>query len=80
MSCYCTVILQVISFTAKGLSAAFASQADSTDIKEGRFQLVFITPESLIGNLQWREMLRSTVYEQNLVGVAVDEAHCVTKW
>ena len=45
-------------------------------VLKGQYQLLFIRPELLIMKLQWREMLRSEVYQQNLVGLAVDEAHC----
>lgn len=75
--------MQVYNFTAKGISSAFAHHSNSAimaDIVQGKFQLVFISPESLICNLQWREMLRSQIYQESLVGVAIDEAHCATKW
>ena len=49
-------------------------------VLKGQYQLLFISSEPLIMNLQWREMLHSEVHQQNLVGLAVDEAHCVTKW
>ena len=72
-------------FLSKGITAAFVGreQEDKTvkdGVLKGQYQLVFISPESLIMNLQWREMLRSDVYQWNLVGLAVDKAHCVTKW
>jgi len=76
---------QVSSFTAKGLKTAFVS-AENCDrevtkgIHDGEYQLVFISPESIISNLYWREMLRTPVYRENLVAFAVDEAHCVSKW
>ena len=79
------VFFQVSAFTSKGLPAAFVgSEQDDKAVKDavlkGQYQLVFIGPESLIRNLQWREMLRSDTYHKNLVGLADDEAHCVTKW
>ena len=49
-------------------------------VKEGRVQLLYISPESLLTNHQWREMLRSEVYRENLVAFVVDEAHCVKQW
>ena len=71
-------------FLSKGITAAFVGkEQDEKMVKDGvlkgQYQLLFIRPELLIMNLQWREMLRSEVYQQNLVGLAVDEAHCVTK-
>ena len=50
------------------------------DICEGKFQIVYISPESLLTDARWRDMLLSPVYRDNLVGLVVDEAHCVKKW
>ena len=75
--------MQVASLTAKKMTAAYASCEESTvleNIIEGRYQIVFFTPESLLRNQRWREMLCSDIYINNLVGLAVDEVHCVTKW
>ena len=36
-----------------------------------------ISPESLLTNLEWREMLQSEVYREAFV---IDEAHCVKQW
>ena len=49
-------------------------------VKKGQFQLLYISPESLLRNPQWRELLLSKVYRENLVALVVDKAHCVTKW
>ena len=49
-------------------------------VKEGRIQLLYISPESLLRNPQWQEMLLSNVYQENIVAVVIDEAHCVTQW
>ena len=38
-----------------------------------------ISPEQLLTNLQWQEMLCSEVYQRNLVAFVVDEAHTVSK-
>ena len=40
----------------------------------------FMSPESSLDNERWRSMLTSTAYLSSLVGVAVDEVHCVTQW
>ena len=41
---------------------------------------MFISPESLLHNRMYRSMLLSDAYKQNLVVLAVDEAHCVKTW
>ena len=47
---------------------------------EGRCQVVLISPELILCKRQWRELLCSEQYRANVVGVVVDEAHCVKKW
>ena len=73
------------NLSTRGLATAYVS-ADSSDksmkdgVLKGEYQLVYISPELLMVNLKWREMLRSTVYQSKLKGFIVDEAHCVTEW
>ena len=49
-------------------------------VTDGSIQLVFISPESRLHNLTFRNMLLSTVYKDNLVALAIDEAHCIKTW
>ena len=49
-------------------------------VSNGLCQLVYISPEALLCNLYWREILRSSTWQKNLVAFVVDEAHCVPKW
>ena len=72
-------------FTHRGISCEFIGQLqqDVTAMKavrEGKCQLVYISPESLLRNPQWRDMLQSTVYQSHLVGLIIDEAHCIVQW
>ena len=76
---------QVAKFTKRGLLAAHVGKNQKdfkvrVDVEEGKYQLVFMSPEALLLNLTWREMFRSHVYRQNLAGLIVDEAHLVEKW
>ena len=43
-------------------------------------QLVYITPENLIGNNIYQRMILSSDYQEKLVGLAVDEIHSVHTW
>lgn len=49
-------------------------------VHSGQFSLLFISPELLLLNLAFREMLRTPTYMNNIVAFVIDEAHCVTKW
>ena len=50
------------------------------DICEGKYQLVFLSPESLLTDGRWCDMLQSAVYHERLAGLVIDEAHCVKEW
>ena len=76
---------QTAKFSALGINAEFVreGQTDPTArhrVVNGQVQLVFISPENLMCNSQYRGMLRTPCYKSNLVAVAVDEAHCVKVW
>lgn len=76
---------QVQSFSAKGVDSAYVADGEVGDgmidqVNQGSISLVFMSPESLVGCCQWREMFRSPVYRTNLVALIVDEAHCIEKW
>ena len=47
---------------------------------EGYFQIVFFSPEALLCNDAWREMLQTSVYQKNVVAFVIYEAHLVKKW
>ena len=73
---------QVDVHSSKGIRAAAAVSSDTNpDIKqrilEGNYQLVFISPESLLTVSRWRGMLKDEPYVSGLVAFVVDEAHCV---
>ena len=72
-------------FSHRGLSVEFVGELQHElqsmqRVKEGEVQLLYISPESILRNLQWRKMLLSDTYQANLVAVVVDEAHCIAQW
>lgn len=71
-------------FLPMGILTEFvAEQSDEEAVKRvlnGQTQLVYISPESIIGNRKFRQMLLSPVYKKHLVAFVVDEAHCVKTW
>ena len=81
---------QVVSLKKRGVSAAILSGhegidkdllASDTDLGlPGKYSLVFSAPEAVIGSAKWREKLLTSPLHDRVVAVAVDEAHCVSKW
>ena len=75
---------QVSSYSKKGLSAAYVCEDTSKemkdDVRRGKCQLVYITPELLVCHAGWRRMLATECYIRRLMAFVVDEAHTVKKW
>ena len=75
---------QVRCMTERDVRAVFVGDADDDssvdEICEGKYQLVFMSPESLLTDPKWRDMVQSPIYQEKLVALVVDEAHCVKKW
>jgi superfamily II DNA helicase RecQ len=83
---------QVRSLKARQVSAAIMSSSFGEKIEQslvakhhdlavpGKFSLLFAAPEALIGVQGWREIMLSPPLCDQLVAIAVDEAHCVSKW
>ena len=73
---------QVSFLKSKGIRAAYIGeeQADEhvkEDVKYGKFQLVYGSPESFLQNQCWQKMLATNVYCNNVKLIAVDEVHCI---
>ena len=51
-----------------------------TEVSQGKYQLVFFTPEMIISNKRWRRVIEGDVYAERLKAFVIDEAHCVKKW
>ena len=77
---------QVWEMEEKGVQAAYVGDAEDqetiADVCGGKYQIVYISPESLLTDDTWRDMLESPMYQESLVhvGLILDEAHCVKKW
>ena len=72
-------------FMQKGLSVQFVGNAQTDErvllpVLNGEIQLVYISPESVLLNRRYRNMLSSQVYQEKLKAFIVDEAHCVKFW
>ena len=77
---------QVASIISLGISAVHVSDRPSLDsitkhgIQHGDYQIIFLSPEALFCTMEWRRVLSTEHYKVNLVGLVVDEAHCIKKW
>ena len=71
---------QVSKYGAILRCAFIGEDCDSDGILQGNYQVVYVSPETILQVAEWREMLRSSVYRENTVAVAVDEAHCICTW
>ena len=56
-------------FSRAGLKNEYVGEAQHdphaiSSVKEGKVQLLYISPESLLINSEWREMLHSDIYRE----------------
>ena len=78
---------QVSSLRSRGVSAGILSSQGSIDksllATEGdssHFSLLFAAPEALIGMDKWRNRFLQPPLCDQVVAIAVDEAHCLSRW
>ena len=79
------MVEQQAKYLAMGISVEYVGEGQKNplawrNVVNGEVQLVYISPENIICNPQYRHMLRSAAYKERLVGIVVDEAHCVKTW
>ena len=75
---------QVKKLSSLGFKAALVGPEQDPkilqDIERGNFTFVYLSPESALTTESWRNTLESEIYQESLIGMAVDEVHCVTEW
>lgn len=76
---------QKAKFEPKGIMTEFVGEEQTDDsardrVFRGSVQLVYISPESLVCNPMFRNMILSPVYKEKMIALVVDEAHCVKSW
>ena len=78
---------QVTSLQQRGVTAAIlstqSSVADELTVRVSninQYSILFCAPEAIVGVEKWRKILSNTSTSERIVAVAVDEAHCVSKW
>ena len=53
---------------------------DDDKLRTGYYHIVFAHPESFISCNYGRELLQSPTYQENIVAIVIDEAHCILEW
>ena len=74
---------QVDKLRNLGILAASLSEIteeNAKGVEEGRFSIVYGSPESWLKNERWRKVLSSEIYRRKLCAIAVDEAHVIKQW
>ena len=51
----------------------------SDEVNNGDIDILFSHPEELLSDAG-RELMKSKVFQENVIGFAIDEAHCVVTW
>ena len=78
----------VPSLMARGVSAAIMSSQQDIDKhcqwlasnqSLNKNSLLFAAPEAVVGEQKWKKLFQAPLHSQ-IVAVAVDEAHCVSKY
>ncbi len=73
-----------MSCRRRGISAGSLCGGDGdndvNDFKNGRLQIVYFTPEMILLNPRYRDVLVSDKYHFRIKGLAIDEAHTIKKW
>ena len=71
---------QVATYSSKGLSVGCVthetSQSEISKVREGKYQLLFFSPETL-AKRKWLDQLQEEPYRTNIVAFVVDEAHAL---
>ena len=75
---------QIQNLRALGLSYVSLSHLNTEDemkaVEKGEYQVVYATPEAVLKNKRWRQMLHNSVFKSKLCAIAVDEAHVIKQW
>ena len=77
---------QVMTLQSKGVRAVKLSACSddvetgiTEEVATGKYQVLFSSPESIFSK-EWRDVFQSSTFKERLVGIVVDEAHCIQKW
>ncbi|KAN0091043.1 hypothetical protein V8E55_004609 [Tylopilus felleus] len=52
----------------------------TAELKQHKYQVIYTLPEMVITNTYFNGLLCLPIYYQHLLGIMVDEAHCIVQW
>jgi len=50
------------------------------DLEDHKYQAILVGPEMCLKHEGFRQLLKSPEFTKPLVGIVIDEAHCITQW
>ena len=75
---------QVLFLNNTGVPAIAITDEEDWDIVQqvinGNYIAVYGLPESLLCTVTWGSIFSCNTFIEMLIGVAIDEAHCITQW
>lgn len=80
------MIEQVAFLNSIGLPSVSLTDVECENVKviqdviHGKYSHVFSSPECILSISVWRGVFASEQFKENLIGVAIDEAHCISQW
>ena len=74
---------QTIKLNKRGIRALNLTkemdEGAELQLKNGDFDTLFGSPESLVGTDKWTAMFKSDTFRSKSIAVIADEAHCIPK-
>ena len=76
---------QFEKFSSRGLMVGYVGEGQLDPsvpdrVLKGMYQLVFLSPENIVNDTPYHNMLLTQTYQKRIVALAVDEAHIVQTW
>ncbi|CAH1240939.1 Hypp6226 [Branchiostoma lanceolatum] len=65
---------------AEDAAKAGPNPSEEARIMEGKVQLMFANPETLVLDPKWRDLLMAERFQNNIIGIVVDEVHKTPSW
>ena len=75
---------QVLFLNNTGVPAIAITDEEDPEIVQqvinGNYIAVYALPESLLCTVTWGSIFSCSTFIEMLIGVAINEAHCITEW